>query len=224
MENKYCVYKHTAPNGKVYIGITRRAPNIRWGLDGKRYKNNCHFYNAIQKYGWDNFDHEVLFEGLSAYQAGEKEKELIKLYDSATPAHGYNNTHGGEHGKMADHINEENRRRGKALLGEKNPFFGRKHTDESKARMRKARLSRPDRFKQSREASEKSARKTSKKVSQYSKNGTYLATFDSCCEAARVLTGKRNGGNHIGAACAGKRKTAYGYLWKFEKDIEPEVN
>ena len=105
MENTYCVYKHTAPNGKVYIGITRRAPNVRWGLDGKRYKNNCHFYNAIQKYGWDNFDHEVLFEGLSAYQAGEKEKELIELYDSATPAHGYNNTHGGEHGKMADHIN-----------------------------------------------------------------------------------------------------------------------
>ena len=29
-ENNYIVYKHTAPNGKVYIGITKKAPNDRW--------------------------------------------------------------------------------------------------------------------------------------------------------------------------------------------------
>ena len=27
---KFCVYKHTTPSGKVYIGITSRKPKERW--------------------------------------------------------------------------------------------------------------------------------------------------------------------------------------------------
>lgn len=224
MNNSYCVYKHTAPNGKVYIGITRRRPTVRWGAGGKRYQNNRHFYNAIKKYGWDNFCHDVLFDGLTAIEAEEKEKELISLYDSATPEHGYNNTHGGEHGKMADHVNEWNRRRGKELIGDKNPFFGKKHTSESKLRMSAARLSNPYRFEQAKKAGEKSAIKTGKKVAQYSKEGEYIATFRSCRDAAKAVVGNKNGGNHIGAVCAGNRKTAYGYLWKYATDVETEVS
>ncbi len=98
MENNYCVYKHTAPNGKVYIGITKQEPNARWGLDGARYKKNRHFWNAIRKYGWDNIAHEVVSDGLSNERAGELEKQLIALYGSTDPAKGYNNTSGGEKG------------------------------------------------------------------------------------------------------------------------------
>ena len=38
MQNNFCVYKHTCPNGKVYIGITGKKPKHRWGKDGSGYK------------------------------------------------------------------------------------------------------------------------------------------------------------------------------------------
>ena len=70
----YIVYKHTSPSGKVYIGITSRTPEARWGKDGVEYKLNKHFWNAIQKYGWDNFDHEILCTNLNYEDACKKER------------------------------------------------------------------------------------------------------------------------------------------------------
>ena len=66
MDN-YTVYKHTSPNGKVYIGITCKPTKARW-KNGKGYKNNDYFYNAILKYGWENFSHEEKYA--SAHEAG----------------------------------------------------------------------------------------------------------------------------------------------------------
>lgn len=65
MEDRiYKVYMHTLPNGKKYVGITKRNVNERW-KNGNGYKNNCRFYNAIRKYGWDNITHEILFDNLT---------------------------------------------------------------------------------------------------------------------------------------------------------------
>ena len=59
-ERRFIVYKHTSPNGKVYIGMTCLKPIQRWKKDGSGYKRNTHFWGAIQKYGWENFKHEIL--------------------------------------------------------------------------------------------------------------------------------------------------------------------
>lgn len=96
MSNNYCVYKHTSPSEKVYIGITSMNPCKRW-KNGKGYELCTAFNRAIQKYGWSNFKHEILFEGLCKEDACKKEQELIAEYDSANPEHGYNLTSGGEH-------------------------------------------------------------------------------------------------------------------------------
>ena len=79
MDKKFMVYKHTFPNGKVYIGITsKKKPNQRWESGTGYSKNQIVMYNAIQKYGWDNIKHEILFENLSKDDACKKEIELIK--------------------------------------------------------------------------------------------------------------------------------------------------
>lgn len=70
----WTVYKHTNKiNGKSYIGITSRKPEQRWGKNGINYGsvNKTHgcFYDAILKYGWDNFTHDILVEGLSYDEA-----------------------------------------------------------------------------------------------------------------------------------------------------------
>lgn len=218
MDNNYCVYKHTVPNGKVYIGITRRKPQERWGVTGNRYKNNKHFYSAIQKYGWDNIKHEILYDGLTAEQAENYEKWFISIYNSSDREFGYNNTLGGEHGKMSRHTNEENRQRGKLLIGDKNPFYGKKHSEETKTHLSEVRLKNPNRFEQAKQAGMKSAEKNSKKVLQFSLQGDYIGIFKSCRDAAIFITGKKDGSCHISDVCNGKRKTAYGFIWKYARE------
>lgn len=93
------VYKHTNKvNGKVYVGITKNKPSKRW-KNGKGYRFvKGEFYTDIQKYGWDSFDHEILFEGLSYDEAVKKERELVAEYGSNNPEYGYNQTQGGRSG------------------------------------------------------------------------------------------------------------------------------
>ena len=95
--NNYIVYMHTTPDGLVYIGITRQTPpERRWGRGGCKYKNNPRFWSAIQKYGWDQVEHDILFENISADSAKAKERSLISLYDAMNPKRGYNHTSGGD--------------------------------------------------------------------------------------------------------------------------------
>ena len=97
-ERNYKVYMHTnLINNKKYIGITRLEVEKRF-LKGRGYKGNIYFYNAIQKYGWDNFKHEVLLCNLTKEQAEMFEIELIKYYKATNPEFGYNIDAGGSVG------------------------------------------------------------------------------------------------------------------------------
>ena len=85
----YVVYKHTSPNGKIYIGITSQNPEVRW-QNGFGYKNNHRFFRDIVKFGWDNFDHSILHSDLAQEDAQSIEAQLIAQYHSDNPQYGYN--------------------------------------------------------------------------------------------------------------------------------------
>lgn len=90
---KYTVYCHTNKiNNKKYIGITSQKVEERW-RNGKGYSTQPKFYNAICKYGWDNFTHEILISGLDEQEAIELEINLIKSFN--TIKNGYNTYSGG---------------------------------------------------------------------------------------------------------------------------------
>lgn len=111
----YSVYKHTAPNGKVYIGITSRPPEVRW-RNGTGYSSSPHFESAIKAYGWENIKHEILMSGLTKEAACQAEKDLIQKYKSADREYGYNQTLGGETGvKFTDEV--------KAKISEKSKLY-----------------------------------------------------------------------------------------------------
>ena len=107
----YYVYVHTCTvNGKRYVGCTTRVkPEYRW-KEGNGYQYNKHFYFAILKYGWDNFEHEV-FEVDSKEEMYRKEIELISFYHSNDPEYGYNNSTGGEHSSLGCRRSEETRKK-----------------------------------------------------------------------------------------------------------------
>lgn len=106
-EKKWCVYKHTSPSGKVYIGITCQSVNRRWRRNGKGYDQDSQkkFRNAIKKYGWQNFQHEIIEDNINSLElANEKERYWISFYDSYR--NGYNSTLGGDASGTKKHSKE----------------------------------------------------------------------------------------------------------------------
>ena len=128
MEDKYCVYKHTVPNDKVYIGITRRKPEKRWGSNGINYRTQV-FYHAIKKYGWENISHEILYDNLSKEEAEKMEIELIAMYQSNDINFGYNIDNGGH---CMSSFSEEHKRK---ISDSKN---GVRHSEETKRKISEA--------------------------------------------------------------------------------------
>lgn len=95
MEDKrYKVYMYTAPDGKVYIGFTGQTLEKRAAY-GNGYKKTTAFYNAIRKFGWENFKGEILEDNLTKKEASERERHYIALYKSNNAKFGYNRTDGG---------------------------------------------------------------------------------------------------------------------------------
>ena len=89
----YIVYEHVFPNGKRYIGISKNGVS-RWRKDGKGYKAQTKIAKAIEHFGWDNIEHNIILKNLSHDQANRCEAFLIDLLD--TIENGYNITKGGD--------------------------------------------------------------------------------------------------------------------------------
>lgn len=196
IDKKYTVYKHTSPSGKCYIGITSTKPQYRWWY-GKGYSNNPYFYRAIQKYGWDNFQHDILFTGLTKEEAEQKEIELIAFYNSTNIKYGYNIKAGGNHkGTYAQRTKDLISKKAKERYMDKNnnPMFGRTHTVEAR---------------------ENISKNHKIPVCQYSLNNEYIKTYESAKDAS-IETGI-NAGN-IGSCCKFRNKTAGGYIWRYAHD------
>lgn len=140
MKNKWKVYIHKNKiNYKKYVGITSGVPQKRW-QNGTGYPNNKHFTSAINKYGWDNFEHIILFDRLEQEEAMCIEKELIKYFKLNKREFGYNKDNGGN---GVGRFTEETRKimsdkKKKAYLGKGNPFFGKHHTDATKQKIRES--------------------------------------------------------------------------------------
>nr|DAG76116.1 MAG TPA: intron associated endonuclease [Caudoviricetes sp.]DAH93860.1 MAG TPA: intron associated endonuclease [Caudoviricetes sp.] len=89
------IYMYTSPSGKKYIGQTTRSLFERGGRRGQHYKGCDCFYSAIQKYGFNSFEWEILKE-VKIFELNEAEKEFIQKYNTLTP-NGYNISAGGQY-------------------------------------------------------------------------------------------------------------------------------
>lgn len=97
-EFNYCVYYHrNLKNNKLYIGISKDVTK-RWKNNGKEYITCPYFWRAIEKYGWDGFEHVILIDNITKKEAELFEKELIKKYQTQDRNFGYNLASGGSGG------------------------------------------------------------------------------------------------------------------------------
>ena len=78
----WTVYMHVNRiNGKKYVGITSQTLQKRW-REGNGYHSKNPIGKAIQKYGWDNFDHYTLLSELTGIMAEIMEQVLIVYYNT----------------------------------------------------------------------------------------------------------------------------------------------
>lgn len=146
-------YKITCTkNNKAYIGITTRSLDRRW-YEHKYLPNSCGqlLSKAIKKYGKEAFTIEHIASAIGSLENLKLvEQELIKQLQTKVP-NGYNLTDGGDGLFGFKHTTEtiqkiSDKRKGikasektkskmsQAQKSEKNHFFGKKHTEETKKR------------------------------------------------------------------------------------------
>ena len=115
MKKLYVIYCHINKiNGKRYIGQTNRNLQKRFGHDGKSYIHSTLFYNAIKKYGWDNFEHIILEKDLTQEEANEREQYWITYYHTwieDPQCWGYNLESGGSKNKQLSQNTKDNIRK-----------------------------------------------------------------------------------------------------------------
>lgn len=212
-EKKWCVYMHTNKcNNKVYVGLTSKSPKHRWGTNGSRYpKQQIAFRRAIEKYGWDNFEHIIFMENLTAEEAKHTEKLLIALYKTnchkyQNPSYGYNMTDGGD-GVLGIPISAETRKKmsiaKKGLyIGENNPNYGREYSEKDIIRLRKAH------------------QHEMKAVVQLDLHNNVIAHYECIREASRKTKTNRQ---CLGFCLQGKYKTANGFCWMYKEEYEKQL-
>lgn len=242
-DKRWCVYCHTNKiNGKKYIGITSMKPEDRWNY-GCGYQGSPHFWSAIKLYGWDNFEHEILFNDLSREEACQKEIELISLYNTRNQDFGYNLAPGGNLPTF-EWTDERRQKMSKQRKGWKpseetrrkisEARTGIKLSDETKQKLREVNLGKNNPnygLRRSEETKQKMSKSMIGKSKTYSdKNGNPLkiliCQYDKQGELIEKFLGSYEAEQKTGVGRAaianclcGISKTAGGYIWK--NDNEP---
>jgi len=239
----WTIYRHVnKTNGKCYVGITcQRWARCRWGADGHGYNQpgQKKFWAAIVKYGWDNFDHEILEKDIKTpEEANEREKFWIAHFDSFK--NGYNGTIGGS-GATGHEYNEEARRKNsEAHKGLK--CHAMPHREETKKLLSlnhkglhnsprtefKKGVHYNHEFRKGMVPWNKGKKcppswnkgmtglmcHASKTVIQLDLNGNFIAEWGSTAEIQRKLGFDSSA---IARCCRGEYKKSNGYIWKYKK-------
>ena len=211
-DKKYIIYMHTSPSMKRYIGITSLSPDKRW-RNGNGYKEQSYFWRAIQKYGWDNFDHEILMHDVSFEEACALEQKFIQQYKTYDRSCGYNLTLGGEGRLLTDEQKKElsAQRQGVNACG-----YGYFPSEETKKKM--SETAKDKVF--TKVTREKMADSKKKNVYQYHLSGEFINAFSSASDGAAAT------GTNIGNLCACCRnvvKQANGFFWSYSFIEDPSI-
>lgn len=210
----YSIYKATNKiNGKSYIGFDSHWPKRIKQHKFSSKKDRQIFYDAIRKYGWDNFEWQVLYQSKDKdYIWKVMENYFIVEYRTFVgfdDCNGYNMTLGGD-GRNGYHhsdnakkklselskgriFSEETRKKiSKALKGRTGSFKGKTFSEEHKNKISLARIGK------------KHTEETKKKIGDINRGNTYalgIIRTKKCCPHCNKLADPGNYNRWHGNKC-----------------------
>ena len=213
------------------------SPQKRWA-NGAGYKKNFYFYRAIKKYGWNAFEHEILYQDLALEEAKAIEIDLISKWKLTDKQFGYNLREGGD-GAFTIESRQKmslSRLENKNCVGRKipeaqrakiskslkvyysahySPFKGKHHTDETKEVLRNRVFSQEtkDKMRKNHYCVKGSQNPSAKAVLQLSVDGEIIKKYDYASLAAEELSIDLSS---IIKCCRGKKKTCGGFRWEYQ--------
>ena len=227
MDKVYKIYRYTSPSGKYYIGTTHQRLERR-ARSGKHYKDSRLFYEAIQKYGWENFSVDILDSSPNQEKAFLLERYYIEKYRSNETEFGYNLASGGRKGckqhpssvklNSVHHmgkghpLSEETKKKlSIAHIGKPGPKF----TEEQRKKI-------SDRRKGVKFSSEHCKHISESKIGVYARGKNPKARKVLCIETGEIFDCLADAGDwakcsshNISSVCTGHLKTSGGYHWKY---------
>ena len=197
-------------NGKIYIGKTEFSIE-------KRFKEHCDdafrercekrpLYAAMRKYGIEHFHIELIEE-----TDNPEEREIFWIEQKQSFKYGYNATMGGDGKRYIDYNLVIATYKEVKNIAEVARQLGidRSHISTILHNYNVNIVS----------ANEMNQKRFGKVINQYNLQGEYIKSFPSAKAAAeslgKVTSTSKGATSHISDVCRGKRKTAYGYTWKF---------
>ena len=237
MNNQYIIYCYTnIINGKKYIGQTKRSIQQRSGKEGYYYLTKCPaFGNAIKKYGWENFNVEILKEQLSLEQANYWEQYYINYYHTWIDdpmCNGYNLQKGGNNRQQSTQTKQKISKTKKEKMTQqtkkkisqcqkalwqneeyrKKQIQSHKNLHPSQQTRKKMSIAQKKRFSTQQAKRQKSL--SSQKAVRCIQTGKQYSSV----QQAALDVGLKTGGD-IGRVCNKKRKTAGKYRWEWINNI-----
>lgn len=233
------IYKLTSPSGKSYIGQSVNV-NVRVRMyRGLHCKSQPSIYNALKKYGFDNFSSEVLWSTNRQHMYTNLqllldilEKKYIEKYDCID--NGYNIMIGGD--SYGNHSSESKRRIAEAKKIKVNQYdlngkyiktwgsakeacdklhLNRGHVSQVCSGGRKSSGGYMWRFfVNTKDIKPVHRRDSSRSVVQYSLDGKFIKKWGSATEAAKGVGVTRSS---ISLACIGTYKSSAGFKWTYDE-------
>ncbi len=97
-KGKYCIYLLVSPIGKCYVGQTKNLNRRFKCYERLHCKQQRLLYNALNKYGFENFICKIIDICSDQNEADKKEIMYIQNFGSMNNKYGYNLQSGGHNG------------------------------------------------------------------------------------------------------------------------------
>lgn len=201
-------------NNKIYIGQTNQLLENRWGSNGIGYNRCPKFYNAIKKYGWDNFEHVIIHVEIGIDALDNLEIEYIEKYN--TLKDGYNSTYGGK--KILKHTEEQKEKISKSCKVsirkkyEEDSVFREKLLDNLSKIKNRSHYGKDNSFYGKTHSNEMKKKFLTREVKCIDTGEIFQSINDACKKYNIRRTG-------ITACCSGKQNRCGGYRWEYVNRI-----
>lgn len=210
---KYCIYViKNSINNKLYVGSTSNIKR-RWqnhkNPSYHRHKFGNPLYEDMDKFGRENFWYEILETVKDENVAYQREEFWTRELNTEVP-NGYNRDIAHKH---TDEYSK------KYSYGDKNPFYGKKHTDATKNKISQANKGRrhSDESRKKMSYARSGGKNYNAKKVRCVDNGM---VFDCCGDAGKWCG---IGAKAISKCCRGETKTAGNHKWEYINDAKSKI-